>query len=375
MYSPCKDYKNHKDEYDNAVLKVMYDGNFINGIQIKELEQRLSEYIGDKEIKSIAVSSGTDALLIALMALGIKENDEVITVAHTWISSSEVISLIGAIPVFIDIDKDTCVMDVNIIEKYITKNTKAILYVNLYGNMPDIDKLLNIAKKNSLWVIEDAAQSFGSTYKGMNSGNFGDISCSSFFPSKPLGAYGDAGACFTKNLNLYDKMCAIRNHGGLERFKHNYIGINGRMDTIQAAILLVKLKYFKESLKRRQEIAKIYDDEFQEFVKDNIIKIAKLTDGVKSSYAQYSIIVIEGKNKRDNIVNNIKKNNINISIFYPIGLHKQKCFENVLNKYNIMLDNTDWICDHIFQIPLYPELTDDEIKYIINTVKNAIKNS
>lgn len=371
MYSPIPDYNNHKEEYQSAINKVLESGLFINGPEIAELEKQLSDRTKSKY--SIAVSSGTDALLISLMALDVKVDDEIITVGHTWISTAEVISVIGAKPIFTDVDFNY-LMDLNKIEEKITSKTKGIIYVSLYGQFNNHEKLMKIAKNHKLWVIEDAAQSFGcyviDDNNIINSCNWADISTTSFFPSKPLGAYGDAGACFTNNDLLADKMKAIRNHGGLKRFEHKYIGLNARMDTIQASILLVKLKYFDKALERRREIAEMYNIAFGDM---NEIIIPKTDNNCYSAWAQYSLIIIDGKYTRDQIISKLKDKNINTSIFYPIGIHKQICFTERYGSTTLPI--TDWVCSHIINLPLYPELSNDEIKYIITSIKELYHNT
>ena len=255
MYDPKREYRNNKKNIDTSIQQVLDHGLFINGPEVKELEKTLTDYVGSN---CICVSNGTDALKIALLALDIQENNEVITVAHTWISTAEVISILGAKPVFVDIEPETFNIDVEKIEDSITDKTKAIIVVSLYGQIPDMDTINQIADKYNLPVIEDGAQSFGATYKGRKSCSLTTIGTTSFFPSKPLGCYGDGGACFTNDKELEMKIRAIKNHGGLKRFHHKYIGLNTRLDTIQAAILNVKFKYFEETIKKRNDCANYY---------------------------------------------------------------------------------------------------------------------
>lgn len=367
MYSPLMDYQNHRSEYQMAINEVLESGCFINGPHIKQLEKQLCLFTGADYC--IATSSGTDALLVALMSLNLKPNDEVITVGLTWISSAEVISLLGLIVKFVDVDPESYLMDLDKLESMITEKTKCIIYVSLYGQFKDPIKLMNIAKNNNLWVIEDAAQSFGSYIIHdntiINSCNWAHISTTSFFPSKPLGAYGDAGACFTNSKYLSDKMKAITNHGGLERFKHTYIGLNARMDTIQASILLVKLKYLNNALQRRREIAKMYNDGLAN-LKELILP--KIYINSHSSWAQYTISIIEDTFTRDQLITKLKNEGINTSIFYPIGIHQQKCFTDLYG--NTQLPVTEKLCKYILNLPLYPELTNQQINYIINTIIN-----
>lgn len=361
MYDPTRDYQSHKEEYNNAIQSVIDSGQFINGQQVKDLAISLATYTGAKYC--IPCANGTDALYLSLLALDIKKGDEVITVAHTWISTSEVIALCGATPVFVDIDY-TFNININRIEEMINKNTKAILVVSLYGLMPDYAKIKMIAEKTGIKVIEDGAQSFGAKrddYKSCSC-RYTDIATTSFFPSKPLGCYGDGGAVFTNNKELADKIQAIANHGGIERFKHKYIGMNSRLDTIQAAILNVKLKYLDKCLEKRNEVANKYYDKLNEL--KNII-LPRIGNGCYHVWAQYSILM-DSKDKRDKLVQHMKDNGVNVSIFYPKPLHHQECFA-YLNK--VVLPITEKVCDTVINLPCYAELEDDEQTKIINIFK------
>ena len=246
----------YKDEIEEAILKVARNCNFIMGSEISEFEAELEKYIGVKY--AISCSSGTDAILMALMAIDIKPGDEVITTPFTFIATSEMIALLGAKPVFVDIDEKTYNIDANKIEAAITSKTKAILPVSLYGQPADMDEILNIANKYNLKVIVDGAQSFGSTFNEIKDLALGDIATTSFFPAKPLGCYGDGGAIFTNNENFAKKIRSLRLHGQSKRYHHQYIGIGGRLDTIQAAVLLVKLAHYKKDLTLRQDVALKY---------------------------------------------------------------------------------------------------------------------
>ena len=252
-----KQYQKMKSEIDKSILDVVNSGDFIMGQSILDLEKNLNKYIGSKH--AISCSSGTDALLLSLMALDIAPGDEVITTPFTFISTVEVITLLKAKPVFVDIDPETFNIDYKLIEAAITAKTRAIIPVSLFGQTPDIDEINNIAKKNNLIVIEDAAQSFGALYKQNKSCNITDIACTSFFPSKPLGCYGDGGAIFTNNSILSEKIISLRNHGQKSKYNYVYTGINGRLDTIQAAILNIKLKYLDQEINLRNSVADRYN--------------------------------------------------------------------------------------------------------------------
>ena len=363
MYDPKREYKSHKAAIDAAVHTVLDHGIFINGPEVAILEKKLSAYVGVKH--SIGISNGTDALTIAMLALGVKAGDEVITVAHTWISTAETISLIGAIPVFIDIEPDTFNMDHTKIEAAITSKTKIIMPVSLYGQISNIDAINEIATKHGLFVIEDGAQSFGAEYKGKKSCGLTTVGTTSFFPSKPLGCYGDGGACFTNDDEIAMRIRAIKSHGGIERFKHEYIGINGRIDTLHASILNAKIEYFaSETLPNRNRCADYYSEQLKD-VQEFTLPIVK-TDRY-SAWAQYSIIV-SNKELRDNIVSYMKKNDVNLAIFYPSPLHYQKCFKNISRCMDLTI--TEKTADTIFNLPCYGEITVEEQDRIINLLHN-----
>ena len=362
MYDPKREYVDNKVNIDQAIQTVLNHGLFINGPEIKELENKLALYTGAKYC--ISISNGTDALKISLLALGVGIDDEVITVAHTWISSAECISIINAKPVFIDIEPVTFNIDPAKIEAAITPKTKAIIAVSLYGQIPNMSEINKIAAKYGIPVIEDAAQSFGAKQGDKFSGNLSTIGTTSFFPSKPLGCYGDGGACFTNDEGLAKKIRAIKSHGGLERFKHEYIGLNGRLDTLQAGILLEKFKYFEETIEKRNRCAAYYTETLEPLVEKGFIQTPRVMDGNRSAWAQYSLIGND-KGTRDNLVEYLKKNGVNVAIFYPTPLHTQKCFENLGYKLGD-LPITEAICDTVFNLPCYAEITQEEQDYIVN---------
>lgn len=366
MYDPKREYANHKEEIDASIQTVLNHGIFINGPEIKELENKLNDFVGVKH--SICVSNGTDALKIALLALDVKPNDEVITVSHSWISTAEVISLINAIPVFIDIEPETFNMDPSKLEEAITDKTKAIIMVSLYGQVGNIDEVNNIASKYNIPVIEDGAQSFGAIHNGKRSCNLTLLSTTSFFPSKPLGCYGDGGACFTNDIKLADKMRAIRAHGGVKRFHHDYVGMNARLDTLQASILLAKFKYFDITLEMRNKCAKYYLDNLKDIPNITLPKVLLSNDLSYniSAWAQFSILA-ENKDIRDRLVEFMINNGVNLAIFYPTPLHTQKCFQGISRHHDLTTTNN--ICDRVFNLPCYGEITIEEMDYIINLLK------
>lgn len=369
MYDPKREYIKYKPLFDNAISSVLQHGLFINGPEIIELERSLEKFTNSKHC--ITVSNGTDALLIALLALDIGRNDEVITVAHTWISTAEVISLINAIPVFVDIDEETFNINPDKIIEKINNNTKAIIVVSLYGQMPDFKKINEISKKFNIPIIEDGAQSFGAEYFGKKSCNVTKIGTTSFFPSKPLGCFGDGGACFTNDDVLASKIRAIKNHGGVKRFNHKYIGINARLDTIQASILNVKLTYFKETILLRNNCANYYSDKLKNLETKGLLKLPTVANNHLSVWAQYSILA-QSESIRNNIVDFLKKNNVNVSIFYPIPLYKQECF-SYLNYKNGSLPITEKVCSTVFNLPCYAYITLMEQDYIINLLNKFFK--
>ncbi len=353
-------YQNYKKGIDEAISKVVKSSKFIMGEEVHKVEQNFEMFTGAKH--AITCSSGTDALLLALMAINIQPDDEIITTPFTWVSTSETIALLKAKPVFVDIEPDTFNIDAKLIEAAITKNTKAIMPVSLFGQPADIDHIQTIATKYNLKVIIDGAQSFGSKYKNKTDSSLGDISITSFFPSKPLGCYGDGGAVFTNNDYYADKIKMLRVHGQNKRNYHKYIGMGGRMDTIQAAILLVKLKYFPQELEDRKLVAEHYSSSLSNIIQTPVIKPNR-----SSAWAQYTLRV----NNRNNFQNELKKKGIPTSVFYPVSLHLQECFKYLNYKLNDF-PISEKASNEVISIPMNPFLTYDEINYIISTIKDHI---
>ena len=353
-------YQKYKKEIDKNIQTVLNKSNYILGEEVQMLEQELQNFTNTKH--AITCSSGTDALLLALMAIDIKPGDEVITTPFTWISTGEMIALLKAKPVFVDVEYDTFNIDTNLIEAAITKKTKAIMPVSLYGQPADIENILHIASQYNLKVIIDGAQSFGSTYKGKMDSCLGDISITSFFPSKPLGCYGDGGAVFTNNDNYANKIKMLRVHGQKKRYHHQYIGIGGRLDTLQAAILLAKLVNFKKELKNRQRVADLYSDKLSNNFQTPIINSNR-----KSAWAQYTLRV---KN-RDYLQSKLKDENIPTSVFYPIPLHLQKCFKYLNYKKGDFLIS-EKVSNEVLSLPMNAFLTIDQIKFIIFSINKSL---
>ena len=346
-------YQTYKEKIDANLQTILNKSNYILGEEVNILEQELQNFTGAKY--AITCSSGTDALLLALMAMDIQPGDEIITTPFTWISTGEMIALLKATPVFVDIEPDTYNLDANLIEAAITKKTKAIMPVSLYGQPADMDAIQAIADKYNLKVIIDGAQSFGSTFNKKTDSNLGDISTTSFFPPKPLGCYGDGGAVFTNNEDYAKKIKLLRVHGQNKRYHHQYIGIGGRLDTIQAAILLAKLPHFSKELKDRQKVADQYTSGLSNILQTPVIKPNR-----SSAWAQYTLRV---KN-RDNLQLKLKENSIPTSIFYPIPLHLQQCFQYLDYKQNDF-PISEKASNEVISIPMNPFLSDDQIDYIV----------
>jgi UDP-2-acetamido-2-deoxy-ribo-hexuluronate aminotransferase len=349
-------YQTYKDKIDNNIHKILNKSNYILGEEVDILEQELQIFTEAKY--AITCSSGTDALLLALMAIDIQPGDEIITTPFTWISTAEMMALIKAKPVFVDIEADTYNMDANLIEAAITKKTKAIMPVSLYGQPADMDAIKVIADKYNLKVIIDGAQSFGSTYNNKTDSNLGDISTTSFFPSKPLGCYGDGGAVFTNNEECANKIKLLRVHGQNKRYHHKYIGIGGRLDTMQAAILLAKLPYFKKELKDRQKVADHYTNSLSKILQTPVIKPNR-----SSAWAQYTLRV---KN-RDALQLKLKENGIPTSVFYPIPLHLQECFQYLRHQQGDF-PISEKASNEVMSIPMNAFLTNEQIDYVIYNI-------
>ncbi|WP_405400113.1 DegT/DnrJ/EryC1/StrS family aminotransferase [Maribacter sp. Asnod2-G09] len=355
-----KAYKEHQAEFEQVTLEVMSSGRYILGKETEEFEVGLNQFVGSKF--ALGCSSGTDALLLALMALGIGPNDEVITTPFTFIATGETIAFMGARPVFVDICEKTYNIDVTKIEKAITKKTKAIMPVSLYGQMSDMTEINKIAEKYNLAVIEDAAQSFGALYKGKRSCNASIIGCTSFFPAKPMGCFGDGGAVFTSNEELNDKMKAMRVHGQVQRYTHKYIGMGGRLDNIQAAILNVKLKHYQSDIERRQWVANQYSKALTGHAVIPYIK-----EDRSSVWAQYTIR-LENREKVQSALNEL---GIPTAVHYPIPMHLQECFQYLGYKKGDFPISEN-CANEVMSLPMNPYLTLEDIEYITNNLIKII---
>lgn len=355
-----KQYKLIQNNVLKRINQVLDHGTYIMGPEIQELEEKLANYVQAKHC--ITVASGTDALMVAMMAVGIEPGDEVITTPFTFIATAEMIRILGATPVFVDINPQTYNIDPAKIEQAITSKTKFILPVNLYGQCADIDPINELAKKYNLTVIEDAAQSFGATYKNRPSCNLSKIGCTSFFPAKPLGGYGDGGACFTDDDELANNMRIIRNHGSSARYHHVMIGLNSRLDTIQAAILLEKLAIFDEEVKLRQDVAKKYNDLLGDFV-----EIPYIESFNRSIYAQYTIQVDD----RTKVQQKLQQVSIPTAVHYPVPLHKQPVFEKEFQDV-VNLTISEKLSTRVMSLPFHPYLSDQDMEHISKHLKEAI---
>ena len=348
-------YQSYKQEIDSAIHAVLDTSQYIMGPAVKELELNLAKYTGAKH--AVACASGTDALLIALLAIGIKPGDEIITTPFTFISSSEVISQLGAVPVFVDIEEDTYNINANKIEDKITNRTKAIIPVSLYGQTADMDLINEIANRNNLLVIEDAAQSFGAFYKGNKSCNLSQIGCTSFFPSKPLGCYGDGGALFTSDDEFAEKARIFLAHGSKKRYVHEVIGLNGRIDTIQAAIVGVKLKYFDDEVQQRENIGNRYIN----LLKDKQLKLPVIREGRTSVFAQFTV----QSDKREKLMQLLNENDVPTAIHYPTPLHLQKCYQSLNYKVGDF-PISEKASKEVFSLPMSPFLTEKQQDFIVD---------
>ena len=359
-------YRKIRWQINREIKKVIKSSAFINGPVVKEFQNNLQNYLNVRHV--IPCANGTDALQIALMALDLKRGDEVITTNFSFASTIEVILLLGLKPVIVDIDPKTFNIDPSLIENKITKKTKVIIPVHLFGQSCRIEEIIEIANKNNLQVIEDNAQALGAKYKFSNSekqmsGTIGDIGTTSFFPSKNLGCYGDGGAIFTNSDNLAYKMRGIVNHGMYERYYHDEIGVNSRLDSIQAAILNVKLKYLDKYNKRRQESAHSYNQAFEKIEK---IKTPFVESDIESHvYHQYTIKV--PAENRDELAEHLSKNNIPFGIYYPLGFHEQKAYkQEFFSEGDFTVTNE--VKNQVISLPMHTELSRKQIKYITNTI-------
>ena len=359
-------YRKIRWQVNREIKKVINTSSFVNGPIVKEFQNNLQEYLGVKHV--IPCANGTDALQIALMALDLKIGDEVITTNFSFASTIEVILLLGLKPVVIDIDPRTFNINPDLIQDKISNKTKAIIPVHLFGQSCRMEEILEISNKNNIQVIEDNAQALGSKYKFSNSqkqmsGTIGDIATTSFYPTKNLGCYGDGGAILTNSDNLAYKMRGIVNHGMYERYYHDEIGVNSRLDSIQAAILNVKLKYLDKYNKKRQEAAQLYNLAFKNIEQIEVPFIE--SDSDSHVYHQYTLKIKNGK--RDELIDHLSKNNIPFGVFYPLGFHEQKAYKQEFFS-DIDFPVTNIVKNQVISLPMHTELTKRQINFISNTL-------
>jgi len=355
-----REYAEISEEITQVIQRVLKSGWFILGEETVKFETEFSKYVGAKY--GINVNSGSDALFLALKTLGIGKGDEVITVSHTFISTVDAIVRNEAKPIFVDIEPETYCIDVTKIEEKITKRTKAIIPIHLYGHPADMDTIMKIAREHNLFVIEDACQAHGAEYKGKRVGGIGDIGCFSFYPTKNIGAYGDAGMIVTNKEELANRLKMMRNYGSSKKYYHEFVGVNSRLDEIQAAVLRVKLKYLDKWNERRRNIAQVYN----KHLKDSEVVIP-----IEKEYAKhvYYLYVVRCKD-RDKLQQYLSKKGVQTMIHYPVPVHKQNAYLKL--GYKINLPITEKICNEILSLPIYPWLNNDEVSSIAEVIKNAI---
>lgn len=361
MVDLVSQYKKIKQEVDEAVHRVLDSGHFILGKEVGEFESACARYL--ETTHAIGCASGTDALQVAMMALGIGSGDEVITTPFTFVATAETIALLGAVPVYVDIDPVTYNIDPSKIEAVITKKTKAIIPVHLYGHSADMDGIMAVANKHGIPVIEDMAQAMGTEYKGKKVGGIGTFGCISFFPSKNLGAFGDAGMIVTNDEALAEKVRMIIVHGSKERYYHEILGVNSRLDTLQAAILNVKLKYLERYHQARREAAQTYNRLFDG---------ADIVLPVEASYTRhiYHQYTVRVKN-RDTMVKHLASKKIPHAIYYPVPLHLQQAFSHV-GKPKGAFSVTEKAAAEVLSLPMHTELTEEQQEHIVGAVREAL---
>ena len=346
-----------KEELDSAIATVMSHGKFINGPEVESLETELCNYTGAKFC--ISCANGTDALQIALMALGVSSGDEVITPGFSYIATAEAAALLGATPVYIDIDPHTFNINTDCLEAAITPKTKAILPVSLYGQCADFETVNKIAERHGITVIEDAAQSFGATYHGIKSCNLTEMACTSFFPSKPLGCYGDGGAIFTSSETLAIKLRQIARHGQSDRYHHVRVGINSRLDTLQAAILLKKLEILDHEISNRQKVAEAYTRHLNPC---DTISTPTISPGLRSAWAQFTIRA----SNRESVLQTLKKHNIPSAIHYPLPLYKQPAVGNS----SMVLPNCEDAAKQVLSLPIHAYMSETDIETVTKALRS-----
>ncbi|MBE7554814.1 MAG: DegT/DnrJ/EryC1/StrS family aminotransferase [Anaerolineales bacterium] len=351
-------YQTIRPEIEAAIQRVLENTNFIMGGEVTQFEQAFAHYVGVKEV--VGVASGTAALQLALAACQVKPGDEVITTAHTFIATAEPISYLGAKPVFVDIDPRTYNLDANHVEAAITPQTRAIIAVHLYGQPADMEPLLDIAKRHQLYMIEDAAQAHGARYHGQTCGSMGHLACFSFFPGKNLGAYGDAGAVSGNDPELMSRVRRLRNHGRISKYEHEEVGYGERLDTLQAAVLNVKLKCLEAWTEARRSRARLYNELLAGL---DLVTPWEAPD-VRHVYHLYVL----RSSQRDALLTHLKAKGVEAGIHYPVPLHRQPAYLK-LGYSDITLPKTEQAAREVLSLPMYPELTAEQINYIVEQIK------
>ena len=363
-------YLGIKTDVDNAISKVINSTQFINGDEVKGFQKELEKYMSVKHV--ITCGNGTDALQIAMMALGLKPGDEVITPSFTYIATTEVIGLLGLKPVFVDCDSETFNVSPKAIEKAITKKTKAIVPVHLFGQSCDMKAIMQIANDHNLFVVEDNAQAIGCDYHGFNevvkTGTIGDIGCTSFFPSKNLGCYGDGGAIMTNNDDLAIELRMIANHGQSKKYYHDRVGCNSRLDNLQAAVLRIKLRELDNYILNRKKAASYYFEHLNDLTE---ITLPKKFEESNHVFHQFTMKLSDKVNRED-FMAFLKTKAIPSMIYYPIPAHQQKMFADIPVSCGDMT-NTDWLCSRVMSLPMHTEMSKEQLDYIINTIKEYFK--
>jgi dTDP-4-amino-4,6-dideoxygalactose transaminase len=372
MVDLVSQYDKIKPAVDKAIMNVIENAQFINGPDVIGFQNELENYLQVKHV--IPCANGTDALQIALMALGLKSGDEIITPSFTYIATTEVMALLGLTPVFVEVDKDTFCIDTKAIEAAITDKTKAIVPVHLYGQAANMDEIMALAKSYNLFVVEDNAQAIGSDYyhkdgRISKTGTIGDIGCTSFFPSKNLGCYGDGGAICTNNDQLAAQMRMIANHGQSERYYHDVVGCNSRLDTIQAAVLRIKLKELDGYIASRRAVADAYDTFFKQF---EGVKTPVRSEISKHVFHQYTL-TLNGID-RNGLNAFLAENNVPSMIYYPVPAHKQKMFAAFKSE-TTELPVTDWLTQRVISLPIHTEMEDEQLQLICQKVAEYISQS
>lgn len=368
FFTSKREYHEKMAEFDKAIKDALINGVATLGPQVTEFEKSIEEFTGANH--AIAVASGTDALVIASDILGFKDGKEVITSPFTFLASTSCIAKHGGKPVFVDIDEDTMNIDTTKIEERITDKTAGIIPIHLFCQIADMDKIMDISKRHNLRVLEDAAEAFGMRWKGngesyKHSGTIGDMGIFSFFPTKTLGAYGDGGMIVTNSDELYNLAKSFRVHGASKKYHYDYIGYNSRLDSIQAAILNVKMKYINDAIKKREIIANWYFDRLKDI---DSIRFPKIKGDQSSVYYVFNILA----EKRDELSQYLKENEVQFSIYYPVPLHLQKCFSYLGYKKGDF-PVAERISDEILALPIYPEITEEEVDFVCETIRKFYK--